>query len=80
MFVLKKKNDLIISPSWNDGNDNYELVYSKYDCNHRVEIDLRDDVLHVFIKRLSDLKDAKYFINLKKYIDYENFKNSSYKL
>jgi hypothetical protein len=62
-------------PNWNESKDHYEFYYSKYGCIHRVELDIRDDLLHVLIRRLNDFKDVKSQINIKKHINIENYKN-----
>ena len=38
---------------------------------------MRDDVMHVLIKRLTDMNDVKTQIEFKDYID-ENYKEASY--
>jgi hypothetical protein len=58
--------------------NHYELLYDKYECQHRVELDLRDQVLHVLVKRLSDFEDVKSEIDLKEFVYLENYKSHSY--
>ena len=67
-----------VRKNWNESADHYEFVYSKYECLHRVELDIRDDCLHVLIRRLNDFKDVKSQINIKKYINEKNYKKASF--
>jgi hypothetical protein len=72
-------NDPLIDPNWNQKSDSYKLDYKKHDLDYKLELDVRDDILHVLIKRLDDMKDVKSQIVLTNYIE-DNYSNESYQL